>query len=283
RGQRDGPSKLYFSNKDKSCPAKCNCVTSSSNPSADCSYRDLESVPNDLPSNLSHISLSVNLISTLDASSFAGTSKVKSLWLGHNQITTIQSGTFKDMPKLESLDLGYNQLVVFPWTDLSFLHDLQILILNNNHLVTLPANTFNSSKRLRSLQLNGNKIISLPDGLFDPLTLLSHLKLYNNPLNCSCHLYWLKDWMEKAIATIDKKREITCASPTEMSGVSVEKLPDSQCRTPLQIQGHDPLLDKALLLCKQVGTHNLISNSKQMKVTIDFLETFATEFQNQRR
>ncbi|XP_063305418.1 immunoglobulin superfamily containing leucine-rich repeat protein-like [Pelobates fuscus] len=256
-----------------SCPVRCNCVTNSAHPSADCSYRGLDSVPTGLPFNISQISLSANSISTLNTSSFAATIMVKSLWLAYNQITSIQPGTFKGLSKLMSIDLSHNQLLDFPWSDLPALHELQVLILNNNNLVTLPANTFITSRSLRSLQLSSNKILSLPEGLFDSLTSLSHLSLYNNPFNCSCSLFWLKDWVGKSMVTIDKKKEIACSFPKELSGVSLEKLPDFQCRAPLQIQSNDPLLDKALFLCKKAGDQDFMtSHSKEIEVMLQFMD-----------
>ncbi|KAM8972211.1 immunoglobulin superfamily containing leucine-rich repeat protein-like [Pelodytes ibericus] len=254
-----------------SCPASCNCVTNSAHPSADCSYRELHSVPTNLPFNLSQLSLSVNYISVLNMSSFAGTVLIRSLWLAYNKITTIEPGTFKGLSKLTSLDLSDNQLMDFPWSDLWDLHNLQILKLNNNQLLSLPSNTFRTSKRLRSLQLSNNKISSLPEGIFDPLTSLSHLQLFNNPFNCSCPLLWLKDWLNKPGITMDRKRDITCSSPSKWSGVSLEKLPDLQCKNPLEIQSDQPFLGKAFLLCKEAGDKHLISrNAKEIKVTINF-------------
>ncbi|KAM4748303.1 immunoglobulin superfamily containing leucine-rich repeat protein-like [Rhinophrynus dorsalis] len=240
-----------------SCPASCRCVTSSARPSADCSYRELSFVPTDLPFNLSQLSLSANHISALNTTSFTNILGVTSLWLAYNQIVTIAPGTFKSLTRLMSLDISHNQLLDFPWSDLSFLHDLQILNLNNNQLETLPLGTFNNSKMLRSLQLSNNHLSTLAEGTFDHLSSLSHLQLHSNHFNCSCSLIWLQDWLKKSRATIDRRKDITCTSPKELTGVSLDEMPDLQCRRPLEMQNDDSLVGKTMLLCRETGVPNM--------------------------
>ncbi|XP_075064401.1 uncharacterized protein LOC142152065 [Mixophyes fleayi] len=235
-----------------SCPAECRC-TGTVRPTADCSYRELMHVPEDLPFSLNQLTLTVNQISDLNCTSFAKSLGLTSLWLAYNKITTIYPGTFQNLTQLINLDVSHNQLVDFPWNDLSTLEKLQVLNLNNNQLVTLPSGAFNNSRSLRSLQLSSNRFSSLPEGSFHTLSSLSHLQLHSNSFHCSCSLAWLIDWIQKAQITIDRKGEIVCLSPSELKGVSLEKVPDLQCRKPLEIIGDDPVLRNTLLLCKEVG------------------------------
>ncbi|XP_063782522.1 immunoglobulin superfamily containing leucine-rich repeat protein 2-like [Pseudophryne corroboree] len=235
-----------------SCPTACRC-TSTARLSADCSYRKLMHVPEDLPVSLNQLTLAVNQITDLNCSSFANSPGLTSLWLAYNQITTIHPGTFQNLTQLINLDLSHNQIVDFPWSDLATLEKLQLLNLNNNQLLTLPPGALNNCRSLRSLQLSSNRLYSLPEGLFHTLISLSHLQLHSNSFHCSCSLAWLMEWLQKAEITIDRKGDIVCLSPNEFKGVSLEKVPDLQCRKPLEIVGDDPVLVDTLLLCKEVG------------------------------
>ncbi|XP_040269639.1 immunoglobulin superfamily containing leucine-rich repeat protein 2-like [Bufo bufo] len=250
-----------------SCPATCQCITTA-RPSADCSYRELMHVPVGFPKNLNQLTLSVNSISELNRTSFAGILKVASLWLTYNKITIIHPGTFQFLTSLMSLDLSHNQLNEFPWTDLSTLGDLELLNLNSNQLVTIPFGAFNNSRSLRSLQLSSNQLYSLPEGLFDPLTSLSHVQLYKNFFHCSCSLAWLIDWIQKTRTTVDKKREITCLTPNYLKDMPLDKVPDLQCRKPLEIMSDDPIWGNTLLLCKEVEVPYLLMQKDENDIEV---------------
>ncbi|XP_056428732.1 immunoglobulin superfamily containing leucine-rich repeat protein 2-like [Hyla sarda] len=247
-----------------SCPAICRCITKA-RPSADCSYRELMHVPLGFPDNLNQLTLSVNNIGELNRTSFAGISKLTSLWLTYNQITAIHPGTFQSMISLINLDISHNQLVEFPWMDLAALTDLELLNLNNNQLVTIPPGAFNNSKKLRSLQLSNNRLYSLPEGLFDLLTSLSHVQLHRNSFHCSCSLAWLIDWIRITWTTVDRKKEIICLSPQELKDISLDKVPNLQCRKPLEIMNDDPVWSNTLLLCKEVGVPYIVIKTDRNK------------------
>ncbi|KAM9311808.1 immunoglobulin superfamily containing leucine-rich repeat protein 2-like [Gastrophryne carolinensis] len=262
-----------------SCPVTCRC-TAAVRPSVDCSYRDLIHVPVDLPISLKQLSLSVNYISGLNATSFANVLKVTSLWLSYNKITAIQPGTFENLTHLMSLDLSHNQLFDFPWNDLSTLEELQLLNLNNNHLVSISAKAFTKSKNLRSLQLSNNRLYSLPEGILEPLSSLSHLQLHANVFNCSCSLSWLIDWIKKVQAIVDRKGEVTCFYPSELRGITLEKVPDLQCRKPLEIMNDKPVVDTTLLLCKEVGVQYVIVNPQNKGESYSETEVVIKKFAN---
>ncbi|KAM4675381.1 immunoglobulin superfamily containing leucine-rich repeat protein-like [Discoglossus pictus] len=250
------------------CPLSCRCVIHSARPSADCSYRELKSVPSGFPSNLTQLSLSVNYISALNNNSFNNILGITSLWLAYNQITSIGQGTFSCLAKLVSVDISHNKLLEFPWSDLSTLSNIQVLSLNNNQLRSLPQNAFKKSKALRSLQLSSNNLSVIMEGTFDSVTSLSHLQLHSNPFNCTCSLMWIKGWLEKAQVTVDRRKDIACLYPKEIKGVPLNHIPDLHCRAPLYLQGDDPFVGKDLLICQKSDIHNLMIQMDTQKSKI---------------
>ncbi|XP_053575850.1 immunoglobulin superfamily containing leucine-rich repeat protein [Bombina bombina] len=240
------------------CPASCRCITHSAHPSADCSYRELQFVPLNLPSNLTQLSLSANNISALNTTSFYNILGVTSLWLAYNQITNIEKGTFRQLVRLTNLDLSHNRLIDFPWNDLSKLQNLHVLNLNNNQLVTVPKGTFKNSQKLRSFQISSNKISDIFEETFDPLISLSHLQIHSNLFNCTCSLEWLKGWLVRTSVTIDKRSEIFCSYPKHLKGVLINQIPDMKCRRPLDLQAFNTLMSKELLICHRFGNNNLM-------------------------
>ncbi|XP_066448463.1 immunoglobulin superfamily containing leucine-rich repeat protein 2-like [Eleutherodactylus coqui] len=263
-----------------SCPAICKCLTTARS-SADCSYRELTHVPEGFPENIYQLTLSANSISELNRTSFAGILKLTSLWLKYNMITTIHAGTFQFLTSLKSLDISHNQLSEFPWTDLLTLVDLELLNLNNNQLATIPFGVFNNSRGLRSLQLSNNRLYSLPEGLFDPLTSLSHVQLHNNSFHCSCSLAWLIDWIQRTLITIDRKKEIICLSPKDLMDISLDKVPDLQCRKPLEAVSDDPNWGNTLLFCKEVEVpYLIIKKDKDEQKDYNDMEVTIRKFKN---
>uniref|UniRef100_A0A8C6Y1C5 Immunoglobulin superfamily containing leucine rich repeat 2 n=1 Tax=Naja naja TaxID=35670 RepID=A0A8C6Y1C5_NAJNA len=138
------------------CPEPCACVDKYAQQFADCAYKDLQTVPSGLPSNVTTLSLSANKITALARGTFAEVTQVTSLWLAHNQIRTVEEGTLAVLGLLKNLDVSHNQIADFPWADLRNLSALQLLKMNNNRMAQLPSGAFSSLSDLRSLRINNN-------------------------------------------------------------------------------------------------------------------------------
>lgn len=214
------------------CPDPCACVDKYAQQFADCAYKDLQTVPSGLPSNVTTLSLSANKITALARGTFAEVTQVTSLWLAHNQIRAVEEGTLAVLGLLKNLDVSHNQISDFPWADLRNLSALQLLKMNNNRMAHLPAGAFSSLSDLRSLRINNNFFSGLAEGTFDPLTSLSHLQIYNNPFNCTCQLMWLKNWTEHTLISIPEREAITCAAPEAWKGQPLLNVPYMRCAPP---------------------------------------------------
>ncbi|XP_058011836.1 immunoglobulin superfamily containing leucine-rich repeat protein-like isoform X1 [Ahaetulla prasina] len=247
----------------QSCPEVCRCVAKPKYERyvADCSYQDLQVVPQDFSSNTTTLTLSVNHIATLGEESFANLARLQGLWLSYNEIGTIAEGTFAVLVHLRALDLSHNQIMNFPWADLSNLTTLQLLKLSNNHLEKIPPEAFQSLKDLRSLWLSNNRLATLSDGTFSSMPKLAQLQINNNPFDCTCKIWWLDGWLQSTPVSIPEKKSVTCATPEKQKGLVLGRSLKLDCALPtVQLVYHSSLGDSKLkdgltlqLHCNAVG------------------------------
>ncbi|XP_039193500.1 immunoglobulin superfamily containing leucine-rich repeat protein-like isoform X1 [Crotalus tigris] len=247
----------------QSCPEVCRCAAKKKYERyvADCSYQDLQMVPQDFSSNTTTLTLSVNHIASLGEESFANTAKLQGLWLSYNEIDTIAEGTFACLVHLRALDLSHNQIMSFPWGDLSNLTSLQQLKLSNNHLEKIPPEAFQSLKDLRSLWLSDNRLATLSDGTFSSMPKLAQLQINNNPFDCTCKIWWLDGWLQSTLVSLPEKKSITCATPEKQKGLVLGRSLKLDCALPsVQLVYHSSLGDSKLkdgltlqLHCNAVG------------------------------
>ncbi|XP_021062426.1 immunoglobulin superfamily containing leucine-rich repeat protein 2 isoform X2 [Mus pahari] len=216
----------------RACPEPCACVDKYAHQFADCAYKELREVPEGLPANVTTLSLSANKITVLRRGAFVNVTQVTSLWLAHSEVRTVESGALAVLSQLKNLDLSHNLISNFPWSDLRNLSALQLLKMNHNRLGSLPRDALGALPDLRSLRINNNRLRTLEPGTFDALSALSHLQLYHNPFHCSCGLVWLQAWAASTRVSLPEPDSIACASPPELQGVPVHRLPALPCAPP---------------------------------------------------
>ncbi|KAM4593661.1 immunoglobulin superfamily containing leucine-rich repeat protein 2-like [Odontesthes bonariensis] len=214
------------------CPQLCTCTEKYGRHFAECSYKHLTEVPDGLPPNVMTVSLTVNRISVISLGSFDNVTQVTSLWMAHNEIVSIEQGSLLPLVNLLNFDISHNKIVDFPWEDLQNLTALQLLKMNHNEMADLPKDAFSNLKDLRSIRLNNNKFTTLAEGTFDGLVSLTHLQIHNNPFGCTCSLDWLRDWVLTATISVSEQSLITCATPEELKGQVISRLPESKCTSP---------------------------------------------------
>ncbi|XP_021407753.2 immunoglobulin superfamily containing leucine-rich repeat protein [Lonchura striata] len=215
------------------CPAPCSCSTKKNGRLlAECAYRELRDVPRGLSANITILTLSANRLGRLGRASLAEAPELQSLWLGYNRISSVEPGAFAALPHLKNLDLSHNRLADFPWQDLRNLSALQILKLSNNRLAAVPRGALAGLRELRSLWLNDNELATLARGTFEGLPALAQLQLFHNPFDCSCKLFWLKEWAHGSSAVLSGAGSTLCAAPAGLRGRPVTDIPGALCVPP---------------------------------------------------
>ncbi|XP_029354381.1 immunoglobulin superfamily containing leucine-rich repeat protein 2-like [Echeneis naucrates] len=272
------------------CPELCACSDKYGRHFAECSYKDITEVPEGFPSNVTTVNLLVNRINFVPVRSFENVSQVTSLWMAHNEIVSVEQGALTPLVHLRNLDISHNKIVDFPWEDLQNLTNLHLLKMNNNEMIHLPRNAFSNLKDLRSLRLNNNKFTTIAEGTFDSLVSLSHLQIYNNPFACTCSLNWLSDWISLNTMLVTEQNLIMCASPEQLKGEAIRKLPESKCTSPtVTIQTEPDVHNSTLyedttlvLTCEFTGNPkplvlwNIGGKSQNQELVLSFTEDNST-------
>ena len=133
-------------------------------------------------SGLELLNLERNRLAELPEDLFAGLSGLKTLNLGSNLLTQLPEGLFAGLSSVESLRLQSNRLTDLPEGLFAGLSSLKVLELGYNQLSQLSQNQFADLANLEELELNSNELSALPDGLFVGLGHLKHLILPHNQL-----------------------------------------------------------------------------------------------------
>ncbi|KAK3558167.1 hypothetical protein QTP86_011865 [Hemibagrus guttatus] len=238
-----GTAVITFAVTVQCCPKQCSCSDKTPHHFVDCTYKELQLVPEGLPSNVTTLSLSANKIKVLKAQDFVNVTQAASLWLAHNEIVTIERNTLAPFVQLKNLDVSHNKIVNFPWEDLANLTALQLLKMNNNEMVSLPKDTFANLKDLRSVRINNNKFATIAEGTFDALISMTHLQIFNNPFTCSCKLEWMRDWINKSKISIPEQNNIICEAPAHLKGTRVIDMPKLTCQAPTVTITYQPNIE----------------------------------------
>ena len=93
------------------------------------------------------------------------------------------------------LILSNNQIRRLTLSDIQAYNRLQHLDLSFNHLQYIDMLLINRIKTLRQLFLNSNILRTLKNNITFPSNF--HFKLNSNPLECDCHLRWLRNSLNR--------------------------------------------------------------------------------------
>ncbi|XP_001185843.2 toll-like receptor 13 [Strongylocentrotus purpuratus] len=126
---------------------------------AECSYRQLKDVPNNLINDLRSLDLSSNFIRSLWNTSFLRYSLLEKLDLSNNLIGFIDLATFFPVDQLTSLTLNHNPIFTLPGSDIfQESKRLSSLSLKYCNLSYFPNETLGFLPQLQSLDLRGNEL-----------------------------------------------------------------------------------------------------------------------------
>ncbi|CAF0996746.1 unnamed protein product [Adineta ricciae] len=197
------------------CPSMCSCQGTI----VDCSNRNLQVIPSEIPKNVFKLDLQFNNISIIRKDDFKAFRQLRVLNLQDNQIHTIDTDAFRDLTSLEKLrlngnkvnhfadgmfntlkqlqrlDLSSNRLRAIKTDTFQGLHELTNLQLDHNEISCIEPEAINGLKRLEIITLNSNNLTTLPTLPFAQLLNLRVLRLHDNPFICDCRLLWLAKYL----------------------------------------------------------------------------------------
>lgn len=130
---------------------------------------------------LQYLDLSGNKISVLQKGSFLAPNRLTHLNLNANHMRIIENGSLDNLTLLEELRLNKNNLTQLKDLFIN-LGKLRILEVNRNNLQQIHGLSLKSLKSLKELYLKRNRIDTLDDGAFWPLKNLELLQLDFNML-----------------------------------------------------------------------------------------------------
>ena len=161
------------------CPTLCECTMENNTTYVACTFKQLQEIPNSLPTNASVLDLRGNWISSL-TNVFHNFTEVQILDLSFNNITELKIENFVYMTRLRHLNLEGNQISNLGQDVFHTLQHLKVLNLANNSIGSIHSAIFLGLHQLHSLNLSAN-FITDPDedaNLFPNTT--STLDLSNN-------------------------------------------------------------------------------------------------------
>ncbi|KAA8580553.1 hypothetical protein FQN60_013511 [Etheostoma spectabile] len=149
-----------------------------------CSNSKLNTVPQDIPSTVNGLDLSVNKIKKIQASDFKNLSLLMQLDLKRNLIWQIDPGTFANLIFLKKLNLNNNRLVQLGDGLFDGLNNLTELRLYRNHIRAVAPTSFKSLTSLTFLDISNNKLqhITRVHTILQHLPNLWELVVKNNDL-----------------------------------------------------------------------------------------------------
>ncbi|XP_078415476.1 toll-like receptor 8 [Cetorhinus maximus] len=178
----------------------------------DLSYNKLQLIPHDiyenLPSNLSYLSLS------------------------NNYLNMVNWDKLQLLKNLLTLDLSNNKLTIAPDRLYNSTKSLQKLLLRRNRISQIPISFFTSANRIKYLDLSYNKIKTLNQTVFPASESLSLevLLLNGNPFYCTCELGPFLAWINTCDLDIPQlATDVTCESPEDRRGQSIILLDQHTC------------------------------------------------------
>ena len=166
--------------------------------------------------NLTFLDLHGNGIGTLMDGMFPRLSFLDELILGQCQIRTVHASVFDDLGSLSILDLSDNNIISLPASVLSSTTRLRYFFIEGNILTHLEEQLFLTTSNLTKLRINRNQFATLNISTFASImSSIMSIDMSENPLECSCDLKWLVEWLMASEDLL--QAEGTCSPALENS------------------------------------------------------------------
>uniref|UniRef100_A0A4W5P6P5 Toll-like receptor 22 n=1 Tax=Hucho hucho TaxID=62062 RepID=A0A4W5P6P5_9TELE len=123
-----------------------------------CKNKNLLTIPEDIPSIVRSLDISINTISKIKEFDFKDLSVLEFLNMSSNVISHVEDGAFLHLVALQRLDLGYNELTIISDHMFRCLAKISALHLNNNLITTIGSSSFKSLSGLHVANITNNKL-----------------------------------------------------------------------------------------------------------------------------
>uniref|UniRef100_UPI00398EC31C toll-like receptor 8 n=1 Tax=Pristiophorus japonicus TaxID=55135 RepID=UPI00398EC31C len=200
----------------------------------DLSFNQLKRIPfavyENLPHNLSYLSLS------------------------HNSLDILDWAKLQSLKNLLTLDLSNNKLTTAPDRLYNNTKSLQKLLLRKNRISELPISFLTTANRIKYLDLSYNKIKVLNQTVFpaSEQLFLEVLVLRGNPFYCTCELAPFIAWINTCDLDIPQLATyVTCDSPEDHRGQSIILLDQHAC-TMDNVAASLSLASAIIIICTMV-------------------------------
>ncbi len=142
----------------------------------------LSRIPDDVPHNISSLTMSPNAMKSLKAHQFQNFTSLTYLDLSLGNISWIEPGSFTGLGILKNLSLWDNEVSYVSNQTWAGLLSLKVLDLGYNHLRTVEYDMWITFQTLEELYLDHNDITTVGNSAFRDLSNLKILHLHNNKL-----------------------------------------------------------------------------------------------------
>uniref|UniRef100_A0A8C2BPM1 Leucine rich repeat and Ig domain containing 4a n=1 Tax=Cyprinus carpio TaxID=7962 RepID=A0A8C2BPM1_CYPCA len=157
------------------CAQRCDCLPKLL--IANCSTRQLSSIPAGVPDNTLSLNLTGNHLKTLSRRQFPGLTRLRELDLSNNELTMIEVQAFAGLQNLLTLRLSHNRLKIIPVGAFSGLPNVQFLDISQNEILVFLDDMFREMPGLQSLEASENDLVFISSRAFSGLTNLQELNL----------------------------------------------------------------------------------------------------------
>ena len=202
--------------------------------------------------SLINLDLSANEISVISEGAFSGLKQLIYLDLSRNELGTVLPNHFSKLSSLYTLNLGFNRISSLEEEAFSECTNLKFLSLNHNNFTFVPKETMKPLKALKKLDLSGNLVAFIPLDVFVTLRSLEFLNVSfckvrvfhgmnlkkimpqlklavnNNPLECTCDMLWMKEWLNNDPTVFYHWPQVKCKFPKRLSGRTLAGLNRSE-------------------------------------------------------
>ena len=202
--------------------------------------------------NLYTLIITYSEVRTIDDGAFAGLNNLRDLNLANNQLSSLNGENFRGLPKLRTLDVSGNRKCYFDKTLFVYLKDIEELNLGDMGISKLSTDIFSELNKLKvlklysndlvqikpavlaplalleTLDLNGNLLRELPKVMKQKLNSLKSLHLSQNPWECHCQMYWLRELKHEFLINGIEGGEVICNGPAKVRYQSYLHVPDDE-------------------------------------------------------